>query len=138
MAGIPDLVKLVADLATYEARVAEGKTSPNTIYLVLAERKVFFQGKDWTAGGGGDIDVSSLATKAEVIDDEEVVTVALNDLNLRHEKLRRSLYDYASIERLNAEIVRLTQIILDNEEVVAKAFVALENRLNLLENNSVQ
>ena len=52
MAGIPDLVKLVADLATYEARVAEGKTSPNTIYLVLAERKVFFQGEDWTAGNG--------------------------------------------------------------------------------------
>lgn len=50
--GLGDVVKTVANLALYQQRVAEGKTSDGVIYLVLAERKVFFNGKDWTEGGG--------------------------------------------------------------------------------------
>lgn len=50
--GLGDVVKTVANLALYQQRVAEGKTSDGVIYLVLAERKVFFNGEDWTEGGG--------------------------------------------------------------------------------------
>ena len=50
--GLSDVVKTVANLALYQQRVAEGKTSDGVIYLVLAERKVFFNGEDWTEGGG--------------------------------------------------------------------------------------
>lgn len=72
------MVKLVADLATYEAAVAAGKTSPDVIYLILAEKKVFFQGEDWT-----ELDTSALATKAELEAAEKVTAAALNDLNAR-------------------------------------------------------
>lgn len=50
--GLGDVIKTVANLALYQQRVAEGKTSDGVIYLVLAERKVFFNGEDWTEGGG--------------------------------------------------------------------------------------
>ena len=55
--SLGDVVKKVANLELYQQRVAEGKTSNDVIYLVLAERKVFYNGEDWS--GGGDITVDS-------------------------------------------------------------------------------
>ena len=60
--GLGDVVKTVANLALYQQRVAEGKTSNGVIYLVLAERKVFFNGEDWTEGGGSNAVIFDVAS----------------------------------------------------------------------------
>lgn len=87
MAGIPDLVKLVADLATYEAAVAAGKTSPDVMYLVLAEKQVYFNGELWSKApeeGGGGVSQEDFDTLYDgVVEAEEVTAAALNDLNVR-------------------------------------------------------
>ena len=42
MAGLGDLIVVVEDLATYQAAVNAGKTAPSVMYLILAERQVYF------------------------------------------------------------------------------------------------
>lgn len=125
------MVKLVADLATYEAAVAAGKTSPDVMYLILAEKKVFFQGEDWTQGGGG---ASGGVSEEVVLENEAVIAYALNNLNERHDTLEEEVHaDYVRATLLSAEVERLTQIILENEEITAQALGDLNSRLKSLE-----
>lgn len=85
MAGLGDLIVVVEDLATYQAAVNAGKTAPSVMYLILAERQVYFNSELWSKAPeeGGGVDVSTLATKAELEEAEEVTATALVDLNAR-------------------------------------------------------
>lgn len=125
MAGIPDLVRLVADLATYEAAVTAGKTSPDVMYLVLAEKQVYFQGELWSKAPeeGGGVDVSTLATKDELADltneiiaNEEVVAAAFNDVN---ERLKEISENAAGDAVTKDEFNQMVGLI--NESLEAKA-----------------
>ena len=130
MAGIPDMVKLVADLATYEAAVAAGKTSPDVMYLILAEKKVFFQGEDWTQGGGAEVDTSTLATKVELEEAEEVAANALHAHEDRITALETDVpANYATKDLLNATKDELIRYIIENEEVTAAALNDLDKRI---------
>lgn len=56
MAGLGDLIVVVEDLATYQAALDQGKTAPSVMYLILAERQVYFNGELWSKApeeGGG-------------------------------------------------------------------------------------
>lgn len=85
MAGLGDLIVVVEDLATYQAAVNAGKTAPSVMYLILAERQVYFNSELWSKapeeGGGADV-----ATKSELEEVEKVVAYALIDLNSRLNK----------------------------------------------------
>lgn len=80
MAGLGDLIVVVEDLATYEAAVNAGKTAPSVMYLILAERQVYFNSELWSKapdeGGGGSDDILSI-----VLANEEVMAAALADMN---------------------------------------------------------
>lgn len=50
------MIVVVEDLATYQAAVNAGKTAPSVMYLILAERQVYFNGELWSKApeeGGG-------------------------------------------------------------------------------------
>lgn len=80
MAGLGDLIVVVEDLATYQAAVNAGKTAPSVMYLILAERQVYFNSELWSKapdeGGGGSDDILSI-----VLANEEVMAAALADMN---------------------------------------------------------
>lgn len=73
-------MRYAQNLAEYEQGIAEGIIDENVFVIVLAEKVAKFKGQtfDWSP-----LDISSLATKAEVIENEEVHAAALNDLNDR-------------------------------------------------------
>ena len=73
-------MRYAQNLAEYEQGIAEGIIDDNVFVIVLDEKVAKFHGQtfDWSP-----IDISSLATKAEVIDNEEVHAAALNDLEER-------------------------------------------------------
>ena len=79
-ASFRKLMRYAQNLAEYEQGIAEGIIDENVFVIVLDEKVAKFKGQtfDWSP-----IDISSLATKAEVIDNEEVHAAALNDLNDR-------------------------------------------------------
>ena len=85
MAGLGDLIVVVEDLATYQAAVNAGKTAPSVMYLILAERQVYFNSELWSKAPeeGGGVDVSTVVTKSELEEVEEVTAAALIDLNTR-------------------------------------------------------
>ena len=86
MAGLGDLIVVVEDLATYQAAVNAGKTAPSVMYLILAERQVYFNSELWSKAPEEGVGVSQEAFDAlydGVIEDEEVTAAALNDLNSR-------------------------------------------------------
>lgn len=114
------MVKLVADLATYEAAVAAGKTSPDVIYLILAEKKVFFQGEDWTQGGGGGGDTEEL---------EEVAAAGLVDLKAVQLKHDSELSRCTRNADFNNKVGEIDKNIIDNEELIAHALVNLNKGL---------
>ena len=95
MAGLGDLIVVVEDLATYQAAVNAGKTAPSVMYLILAERQVYFNGELWAKapeeGGGGVSQEDFDALYDGVIEDEEVTAAALNDLNERVNSLSENV-----------------------------------------------
>lgn len=135
MAGLGDLIVVVEDLATYQAAVNAGKTAPSVMYLILAERQVYFNSELWSKapeeGGGGDIDTSNLATK-EDLGGAEYVTA---DVLIRHHE-RQNAFEtevrasYLSKAALDAEVERLNRIIIENEYITATALADLNNKLN--------
>ena len=80
IAGFKKLIRYAQNLAEYEQGIAEGIIDENVFVIVLDEKVAKFKGLtfDWSP-----LDISSLATKAEVIENEEVHAAALNDLNDR-------------------------------------------------------
>lgn len=80
MAGLGDFFVVVANKAAYDAAVIAGKTSPSVMYLVLAERQIYFNSELWSKapdeGGGGSDDILSI-----VLANEEVMAAALADMN---------------------------------------------------------
>lgn len=84
-------------------------------------------------GGGGEQPEDGYATKEEVIDDEEVVAVALHNHEDRIAGLEKSIPStYAKIELLNATKEELIKLILENEEVAAAALTDLNNRIRAI------
>lgn len=94
-----------------------------------AVSKEYVDGLLGSGGGGGEAE-GDYATKAEVIDNEEVTAAALNDLKSKQEDFEKIVHsDYVLVKTLVSEIARLTQIIIDNEEVTAAALTDLDKRL---------
>lgn len=95
MAGLGDLIVVVEDLATYQAAVNAGKTAPSVMYLILAERQVYFNGELWSKApeeGGGGVSQEDFDTLYNgVVEAEEVTAAALNDLNDRLGKLAENV-----------------------------------------------
>lgn len=90
MAGLGDLIVVVEDLATYQAAVNAGKTAPSVMYLILAERQVYFNSELWSKAPEEGVGVSQEDFDTlynGVVEAEEVTAVALNDLNDRLGKL---------------------------------------------------
>lgn len=135
MAGLGDLIVVVEDLATYQAAVNAGKTAPSVMYLILAERQVYFNSELWSKapeeGGGGDIDTSNLATKEDLGGAEYVAA----DVLIRHHERQNAFEtevraNYLSKDALDAEVERLNGIIIENEYITATALADLNNKLN--------
>lgn len=130
MAGLGDLIVVVEDLATYQAAVNAGKTAPSVMYLILAERQVYFNSELWSKapeeGGGG----GNAATVEDLINDEHVAAKILND----HQTKITELYEVdASIGNgmaaLLASLQSLTHRIEETEHVTAAALIDLNNRI---------
>lgn len=95
-----------------------------------AVSKEYVDGLLGSGGGGSEVDTSTLATKAELEEAEEVTAAALNDLKSKQEDFEKIVHsDYVLVKTLVSEIARLTQIIIDNEEVTAAALTDLDKRL---------
>lgn len=128
MAGLRDFFVVVANKAAYDAAVIAGKTSPSVMYLVLAERQIYFNSELWTPVDT--VDTSKLATKAELEEAEEVTAAALADLDARVVWLSENVSGQAvSKEEFSAAFANLMQIITENEEVNAAAWNDLDTRL---------
>ena len=131
IAGFKKLIRYAQNLAEYEQGIAEGIIDENVFVIVLDEKVAKFKGQtfDWS-GGGGSIDLSTLATKEEVqnltnemIANEEVHAAALNDLNDRINEISENVSGAAATkEELEAAINGVVDTILENEEVAAAAF----------------
>lgn len=126
MAGLGDLIVVVEDLATYQAAVNAGKTAPSVMYLILAERQVYFNSELWSKapeeGGGGDIDTSNLATKEDLNNTESVAASIFSSHNDR-------LLEIVEGTATKIEYETLVQEVRDNAEVIATALTDLDNRL---------
>lgn len=128
MAGLGDLIVVVEDLATYQAAVNAGKTSPSVMYLILAERQVYFNGELWSkapeegGGGGGDIDTSNLATKEDLNNTESIAASLFISHNDR-------LLEIVESTATKIEHETLVKEVRDNAEVIATALTDLDNRL---------
>lgn len=87
MAGLGDLIVVVEDLATYQAAVNAGKTAPSVMYLILAERQVYFNSELWSKapeeGGGGSGGGNSDELLAIITENEEITAAALAELDQR-------------------------------------------------------
>lgn len=125
MKGIGDLFVVVPDKATYDAAVTAGKTSPSVMYLVLAERQMYFNGEPWTGviQGGGD---AGGVTKDELTDVEHVAASAFLDHNGRLDALDDHI---AALYSRDEVIAELRRIITVHEEVTAAALADLDYRL---------
>ena len=135
IAGFKKLMRYAQNLAEYEQGIAEGIIDENVFVIVLDEKVAKFRGQtfDWS-GGGADIDLSTLATKEEVMTNEEVTAAALNDLDERVRAINDTLYGVtATKEELKSEVDKInenfTTIITDNEEVAAAAFNDLNEKI---------
>lgn len=129
MAGIPDLVKLVADLATYEAAVAAGKTSPGVMYLILTEKQVYFNGELWSKAPD-DSDGDDIAeTLSALVETEKATASALVDLNERVSILDKNVSGETATK---AELEVLIQDITKNEMAVSWALNDLNMRIKKL------
>ena len=129
MAGLGDLIVVVEDLATYQAALDQGKTAPSVMYLILAERLVYFNSELWSKapeeGGGGDI-----ATVEDLINDEYVAAATFTDHITQIDGIRQSLKEsYVSITYFNEKLDELIGIITENEEITASALNDLNERL---------
>ena len=76
-------------------------------------------------------DTSNFVTKQEVIDNEEVLATALNEMN---DKIENNLpLIYTTKDELTEQIQDVTNKIVDNEEITAAALNDLANRIKALE-----
>lgn len=79
-------------------------------------------------------DISHLATKEEVIANEEVTASALNDLNDRISELAENVQgETVTKEEFETAISNANNTILENEEVTAEAFMDIHQRLVKIE-----
>ena len=70
----------------------------------------------------GSANISNLATKEEVIDNEQVIALAFNKIREEIEFERQNLpINYYNKEQTNTEIARVINEIILNEEVIAGA-----------------
>ena len=84
-------------------------------------------------GDSADIDLSAVATKAEVIENEEVTAAALNDLDKRIVALNRNVTGETATkvelsESIAAYDVSIKAVIVENEEVTAAALNDLNDK----------
>lgn len=132
MAGIPDLVRLVADLATYEAAVAAGKTSPDVMYLILAEKQVYFQGELWSKASeeGGGVEEAVAAINATIVENEEIIAAAFNDVNERINAISENVGGTTvTKEELESTVETINQTISDNKSATDTAIEGLETSI---------
>lgn len=127
------MIVVVEDLATYQAALDQGKTAPSVMYLILKERQVYFNSELWSKApeeGGG---TASYATQAEVADGEEAGAAALTQHEAQLRVLETEVRAMQKIVNSVASTVEgFSTVILDNEEVTAKALIDLHNRVKLL------
>lgn len=134
MAGLGDLIVVVEDLATYQAAVNAGKTAPSVMYLILAERQVYFNSELWSKapeeGGGGVSQEDFDALYDGVIEGEEVAAAALNDLNERVNSLSENVAgETVTKSEFETVISDLNNAVLENEEITAAALNDLNSRI---------
>lgn len=99
-----------------------------------AVSKEYVDGLLGSGGGGGEAE-GDYATKAEVIDNEEVTAAAFADIAAKHSSLSDKVrLDYATKAEVDAIKDMFLNEVIDNEEVVAKALSLLESRLSIIEN----
>lgn len=118
-------------LTEYEAAKANGTVTDDTLVIVLEDKVAKFKGQtfDWS-GGGSDIDISSLATKAEVIDNEEVTAGAFAELNARTAAIEEAIQnDLVSNEQLEMAAEEFNEETINNEEATAAALSDLNKRV---------
>lgn len=132
MAGIPDLVRLVADLTTYEAAVAAGKTSPGVMYLILAEKQVYFQGELWSKAPeeGGGVEEAVAAINATIVENEEITAAAFNDVNERINAISENVGGTTvTKEELESAVETINETISDNKSATDTAIEGLETSI---------
>ena len=126
-------MRYAQNLAEYEQGIAEGIIDENVFVIVLDEKVAKFRGQtfDWS-GGGADIDLSTLATKEELAEAEEVAAAALNELN---EKKADKEYVEDALKNMDTsslaskeELEALRNEVITNEEIVASSLNDLEER----------
>ena len=126
-------MRYAQNLAEYEQGIAEGIIDENVFVIVLEEKVAKFKGQtfDWS-GGGADIDLSTLATKEELAEAEEVAAAALNELN---EKKADKEYVEDALKNMDTsslaskeELEALRNEVITNEEIVASSLNDLEER----------
>lgn len=79
-ASFRKLMRYAQNLAEYEQGIAEGIIDENVFVIVLAEKVAKFKGQTFDWSESVEVDLSSLATKDELIEVEEVAAAAFNDL----------------------------------------------------------
>lgn len=139
MAGLGDLIVVVEDLATYQAAVNAGKTAPSVMYLILAERQVYFNSELWSKapeeGGGGVSQEDFDALYEGVIEDEEVTAAALNALNNRLGKLAENVQgEIVTKEEFETAVSDLNESLSDkaDAQTTSEALTALSGQVETL------
>ena len=129
----------ITDLETIRSGAAKGATAIQEVKTINGESIVGSGNIEIKAGT--DIDVSTLATKTdlenltnEVIDNEEVLSAALNDINDKVIILKSRVDNEAATkEELYSIASSINQTILSNEEIIAAALNDINLRLSLIE-----
>lgn len=135
------MIVVVEDFATYQAAVNAGKTAPSVMYLILAERQVYFNSELWSkapeeGGGGGGVSQEDFdALYDGVVEAEEVTAAALNDLNDRLGKLAENVQgETVTKEEFETAVNNLNESLSGkaNAQTTSEALTALSGQVETL------
>ena len=120
----------ITDLETIRSGAAKGATAIQEVKTINGESIVGSGNIEIKA----DVDTSTLFTKDEFADVEEVWAASFNLLNQKISDVQQYIYDEAASRRqFDEAIAEIQSIIAENESVVTAAWNQLNTRINALE-----
>jgi hypothetical protein len=130
--------KYFATKALYDEQLKAEQIKDTDLCFIAETREIIVNGRSFGYLGQSDIEVgadtSTLATKEELAECEEVAAAALNELNDRVNELSESVSGTTvTKEELTETIDAINATIIENEEISAAALTDLNDKIKALE-----